>query len=75
MTKETMDRILDLYDRAMEDPQYMALHQVYAPTQTALADLLCRMSSADRQILEDYLSTSVGLHHRLLEMALQMGDS
>ena len=70
MTNETMHRILDLYNRAKTDPEYMALHDEYTPAQQALADLLCRLPSADRQILEDYLSTSVGLYHRLLEMAL-----
>ena len=30
MTKEAMHKILDLYDRAMEDPEYMTLHAEYA---------------------------------------------
>ena len=74
MTTDTMHRILDLYDRAKDDPEYMALHDEYTPAQTALTDLLCRLPSADRQILEDYLSTSVGLYHRLMELAVA-GDS
>ena len=70
MTKETMHRILDLYDRAKADPEYRTLHDEYAPAQAALADLLGRMPEDDRKILEDYLQTSVALFHRLMEMAL-----
>ena len=70
MTKETMHSILDLYDRAAKDPEYMALHDEYAPAQGALVGLLERLSEQERTIVEEYLHTSVGLFHRLLEMAL-----
>ena len=70
MTTETMHKILDLYDRAKDDPEYMALHAEYAPAQKALVDLLSRLPEDDSQILNDYLHTSVALFHRLLEMGL-----
>ena len=70
MTTETMHKILDLYDRAKDDPEYMALHAEYAPAQKALVDLLSRLPEDDSQILNDYLHTSVTLFHRLLEMGL-----
>ena len=75
MAKETMHKILDLYDRAMEDPEYMALHAEYAPVQRALVDLLGCLPAQERKTIEDYLHTSVELFHRLLEMALSRGNS
>ena len=68
MTNETMHNILDLYDRAMKDPEYMALHAEYAPAQKALAELASRLPETDSQILNNYLLTSVALYHHLLEL-------
>jgi len=70
MKKETLHKILDLYDRAMEDPEYMVLHREYIPAQEAFADLLKRLPDEEGQIVENYLCTSVALLHRLLEIAL-----
>ena len=70
MTTETMHKILDLYARAKDDPEYMALHAEYAPAQKALADLLERLPDTDSEILGNYLRTSVALFHRLLEIVL-----
>ena len=75
MNNEVLHKILDLYDRAMEDPEYMALHAEYAPAQRALVDLLGCFPPQERKTIEDYLHTSVELFHRLLEMALSRGDS
>ena len=75
MNNEVLHKILDLYDRAMEDPEYMALHAEYAPVQRTLAELLERLPAQERKIIEDYLHTSIELFHRLLEMALSRGDS
>lgn len=65
-----MHKILDLYDQAKDDPEYMALHTEYAPAQAAFADLLVQLPEQEQKIIEEYLRTSVGLFHRLLEMAL-----
>ena len=70
MINEPADKILNLYDRARTDAEYMALHTEYAPAQKALADLLERLTDADRDILDNYLHASVALFHRLLDMAL-----
>ena len=70
LTGETMHKILNLYDRAKEDPEYLALHDEYTPAQGALVGLLERLPSQERKIVEDYLHTSVALFHRLLEMGL-----
>ena len=70
MTKETMHKILDLYDRAMGDPEYMALHAEYAPVQRTLVDLLERLPETDYEILSNYLQISVALFYRLLETVL-----
>ena len=70
MKKEAMHNILDLYDRAKKDVEYMTLHAEYAPAQRALADLLERLPDTDSEILGNYLRTSVALFHRLLELAL-----
>ncbi|MBE6960562.1 MAG: hypothetical protein E7448_07585 [Ruminococcaceae bacterium] len=70
MNKQTMHKILDLYDRAMEDPDYMALHAEYIPAQRALVDLLERLPEADYEILSNYLQTSVALFYLLLEIVL-----
>ena len=75
MTKEAMHKILDLYDRAMEDPEYMTLHAEYAPVQRTLAELLERLPAQERKIIEVYLNTSVELFNRLLEIALSRGNS
>ena len=70
-----MHRILDLYERAKNDPEYMALHDEYAPAQAAFADLLGRLPEQEQKIIGEYLRTSVGLYHRLLEMAMGAGVS
>ena len=70
MKNEVLHKILDLYDRAKDDPEYMALHAEYAPAQRALAELLERLPDTDSEILGNYLRTSVALFHRLLEMGL-----
>ena len=70
MTKEAMHKILDLYDRAMEDPEYMTLHAEYAPVQRTLVDLLERLPETDYEILSNYLQISVALFYRLLETVL-----
>lgn len=74
MDNGIMCRILDLYDKAKDDPEYMALHREYTPAQAAFANLLGRLPEQEQKIIGEYLRTSVGLYHRLLEMALDEND-
>ena len=69
MTKETLHNILDLYDRARQDPEYLTLQADYAPAQEALTALWSRLPEKDARIIGDYLLASISLYHRLLEMA------
>ena len=75
MTNETMAQILNLYNQAAGDPEYAALHADYAQAQTAFSAWLRRLPEGERQIVEDYLHTSVALYHRLLEMALKFSSN
>jgi hypothetical protein len=75
MTTETMHKILDLYDRAKDDPEYMALYAEYAPSQAAFIDFWGRLSEDKQQLVSNYLETSAALHHRLLEMAMSTASS
>ena len=70
MTKETMHKILDLYDQARQDAEYMALQEKYTPAQEAFAELWLHLPDVQQQIVGNYLSASVDLYHRLLDMAL-----
>ena len=60
MVNDTMHEILNLYDRAKNDPEYMALHREYAPAQAAFADLLGQLPEQEQKIIAEYLRTSVG---------------
>ena len=75
MTNETVTQILNLYDRAVGDPEYAALHADYAKAQTVFSAWLRRLPEEERQIVENYLHTSVALYHRLLEMALKFSSN
>ena len=69
MTTETMHKILDLYDLAQQDAEYMALHEQYEPAQAAFADVWRNLPAAQQQIVNDYIFAAVSLYHRLLDMA------
>ncbi len=69
MTKETMHKILDLYDQAHQDAEYRALYEQYEPAQAAFADFWLTLPKAQQLIVDHYIFTAVSLYHRLLDMA------
>jgi len=63
-----MYKILDLYDRAHQDAEYMALHEQYAPAQAAFSDFWFNLPDAQQKIVDQYMFAAVSLYHRLLDM-------
>lgn len=71
MKKSNILKILDVYEIALQDEEYLRLYAEYVPVEKKLQKLLAVLPQSQRQDLEDYLLASVELHHRLMALAIQ----
>ena len=70
------DRIMELVavqEKAMTDEEYLHLHGDYSIAQEKFCRLMKEMSPWEKEIVENYLLTSVALHQRLMELAIDYG--
>jgi len=70
MRIEMLNKILDVQELALQDETYLQLLSPYKSAQKDLQELMSDLSTEQLKILEEYLSASVGLHHRLMELAI-----
>ena len=61
--------VLDAQALAVTDAEYMALHQAYVPTREQFGLLCNSLPLEQQQIIDDYISAAVRLHHRLMALA------
>ena len=71
MEKSQVLKILDVYDAALRDAEYLHLHAEYTTAEKRLQKMMTELSQSHRQDLEDYLTASVQLHHRLMALAIE----
>lgn len=71
MEHKILLKILDVYEIAATDEEYLRLYADYAPAQEKVQGLLEQLPQSQRKSLEDYLHASVGLYQRLMALAIQ----
>lgn len=71
MDQEILKKVLDVYEMALTDEQYLQFYADYAQAHEAFLDLLLRLPLDQRHICEDYLLSSVELHHRLMVLTIE----
>lgn len=70
MHKEILNKILEVREAALQDEIYLQLYSYYEPTQKELQKMMSVLPPEQLKILQDYLSASVELHHRLMTLAI-----
>lgn len=61
--------VLDAQSLAVKDAEYMALHAEYVPTRDRFGALCNSLTLEQQQIIDDYITAAVKLHHRLMALA------
>ena len=68
-----MDAVLQNYRKLMslaeQDPEYNELVKDFIHRQTAVQNLISRLSGSDREMLMDYLGAFGAVEYRLVELA------
>lgn len=70
MNRETMNRILDVQDRALEDGCYQRLHGEYEEHARRFQALMETLPQEQKDVIWDFLGASASMHLRLLELAV-----
>ena len=75
MDKDSVMEIIAVQESASTDEEYLQLYADYSCAQDKFCCYLQEMPPLEREILENFLLTSVALHQRLMELAINYGKS
>ena len=70
MTLDSMHRILDIQESAMEDGEFLRLYENSREANTRFIALWAALPKAQQLVIDDYLQHAALLYHRLMELAL-----
>ena len=70
MTQDSMRRVLDIQEAAMEDAEYLQLIHNSRESNARFISLWASLPKEQQLVIDDYLQHATLLYHRLMELAL-----
>ena len=70
MKLDSMHRVLDIQESAMEDAEYLQLIHNSRESNARFISLWASLPKEQQLIIDDYLQYATLLYHRLMELAL-----
>ncbi len=67
--EEAWRKVLHVQNAAMQDKDYLALHEMFIPAQEQFTALYLRLPQEEKEVIGNYLDSAVALHHRLMMLA------
>lgn len=71
MEQQIVQKLLDIQDRLITDPQYQSLMPEYRQRNTQLLAALETMEPEQKDAVLDFLGIALEMHLRMLELACQ----